>query len=295
MDLKALRHFVTVARRKSFVAAADELNLTQPAITRSVRALEQKVGLKLITRHRNGCTLTPAGEVLMHDAEAILLRSETLMHNMQSFASGKQGHFRFGITPLPAALLLPSLLATSMNEQPDLTLAVSLGSIHSLLDQLRGDQIGFFVCAQVRLLPDASLGMTRLFTLPLTWHARKGHPLARERNISLEMLAAYPFAGVRADLSTSNGGAPNTMLDIPLAIACDDYRTLLETVARCDAVCLGSTALLAAHPDLIDLDVAPEITQDSIDIVAVHRRGRGLSPLADILLRRLRHCYLGLG
>ena len=97
MDIRSLRHFATLVRRGSFVSAAEELHITQPALSRSIRALEADVGQKLIVRHRNGCVPSPAGEMLLYDAEGILERAAMMRHNLHAFAKGHLGHLRFGI------------------------------------------------------------------------------------------------------------------------------------------------------------------------------------------------------
>ena len=292
MDLRALRHFVTLTRRGSFVSAAEELNLTQPALSRSIRGLEQEIGLKLVERHRNGCVPTPAGELLLHDAAALLRRAATLQHNMRAYAKGDLGHLRFGAAPLPAILLVPPLLSDIAREQPGLTLGVALGSMASLLDQLRNDHIEFFLCAEARLPKEAALAATRLFTAPLSWLARADHPLAGRGDLTLTDLAHFPLASVRSDLSISRDGMPDTLLDLPVAIGCDDYSILLATVKHCDAVCLASSALLPDHPGLIELDVKEGVAARTVDIVAVNRRGREFSPLTGMMFERIRKIAL---
>ncbi|WP_150293977.1 LysR family transcriptional regulator [Sphingobium estronivorans] len=287
MEIRTLRHFVTLARRGSFIAAAEELNITQPALSRSIRGLEEEIGQKLIVRHRNGCVPSPAGALLLYDAEGILRRMAMVQHNLRAFAKGRLGHLRFGVAPLPAALFLSPLLSRVSKEQPDLTMGVSLGSMAALLEQLRGDHIEFFICAKSRLPRDGLLAMTKLCRIPLTWLARVGHPLARRKAVTWDMLSDYPIAGVHSDFSTPRESAADTMLDMPIAIACDDYQVLLSTVAHCDAVCLASSAMLPLQTGVVALNVV-EGPAKEIDIVAVSRRGREFSPAVTMLLQHIR-------
>ncbi|MCB2065321.1 MAG: LysR family transcriptional regulator [Erythrobacter sp.] len=287
MDLRALRHFATLVRQASFVDAARELNITQPALSRSIKGLEDELGSRLIERHRNGCTATAAGELLLRDADAILRRAAALKHNMRAYARGDLGHLRFGAAPLPAALLLPHLLATLSREEPGLTLGVALGSVGALAEQLRHDRIEFFLCAKARLPRDHTLQSTSLFEVPLAWLARAGHPLAEAKRIAIEDLLRFPQANVRSDASTAHEGEPDSIYDLPVAIACDDYGVLLETIRHCDAVCLATSALLAANPGLVALDVEQGGPPAQIEIMLVQRRGRDMSPMAQAVLQRI--------
>lgn len=291
MDLRALRHFVTLVRRGSFVAAADELNLTQPALSRSLRALEDELGLKLIERHRNGCVPTPAGELLLRDAAPILRQSAMLRHNLRAYAKGDLGHLRFGAAPLPATLIVPRLLSDMSREQPGLTLGVALGSMTSLLEQLHQDYIEFVLCAESRLPRDPALTVTPIFDIPLCWLARDDHPLAKRHNLTIDDLRHFPFACVRSAFSRAHEGAPDTLLDLPVAIGCDDYAILLATIRNCDAICLASSALLPANPGLVALEVQDDGIPKTIDVVAVGRHGREFSPLSRKILDRIRALY----
>ncbi|AZI35203.1 LysR family transcriptional regulator [Caenibius tardaugens] len=285
MDLRTLRHFVTLANRSSFVAAAQELNLTQPALSRSIKGLEGELGTQLVLRHRNGCSLTPAGEVLLQGAAAILRRSAALQHNMRAFGRGEMGHLRFGAAPLPAALFVPRLMSKIVHAQSGVTIRVALGSINSLLDQLRQDKIEFFICAETRLPRDPDLSLTKLFDVPVSCIVRKQHPLARKLQVSIGDMKNYPFACVVSDFTQGSDITPNTTLGLPVTIECDDYFILHSVIRDCDAVCLSSSALLDAQTDLLTLPVIG--IPHSNALVLVRHHGRQLSPLANAALAQI--------
>lgn len=288
MDLRSLRHFVTLAQEGSFVSAAEALHLTQPALSRSIAALEQEMGVKLIERHRKGCTPTPAGELLLRDAAAILRQASTLQHTMHSYAKGELGHLRFGAAPLPHALVLPQLLGDMLREHTGITLSAVSGSLTSLMQQLLHDHIEFFLCAEVRLVRDTMIRTTPLFQAKLAWLARADHPLAHQSALTAADLAAYPLACVRSDFNPMQDGTPDILLDVPVTLGFDDYTIALAALPRCDAICLSSRALLPAHPGLVALDLAEDEIATGVNIVAVSRRGRAPSPLMAIALERIR-------
>lgn len=287
MDLRGLRHFVTLAREGSFVSAAEALNLTQPALSRSIAALETEMGVKLVERHRKGCVPTPAGELLLRDAAAILRQAAALQHTMRIYAEGGLGHLRFGAAPLPAALILPRLLGDLMRESPGLTMAVTQVSLPLLMQQLLHDHIEFFLCAASRLLRDTMTTSTPLFDVPLSWVARAGHPLAAQTALIMSDLNAYPLACVRSDLGQPHDSAPDTLLDVPVTLGFDDYGIAHAALLHSDAICLSSRALADANPQLTTLDVAEGILPATITIVAVSRRDRSPSPMMALALKRI--------
>ncbi|WP_198350879.1 LysR family transcriptional regulator [Flavisphingomonas formosensis] len=295
MDLRALRHFATLARRQSFVAAAEELNLTQPALSRSIRTLEEELGLRLVERHRSGCSLTAAGALLMRDATAILAQAAALRHNMQAHARGDLGHIRFGAAPLPAALLLPDLLAAAARELPGLTLAAMVRGAVDLAAQLRRDAIEFFFCAEVQAPRDPMLERDALGEAPLAWLVRADHPLAGRGPVALDDLRAFPLASVGADFGVAQEGAPDMLLGMPVTIRCDDYAVLIATIARCDAVCLSSPALIGPGDRVRSLQVFDDGLPATTPFVLVRRVGRSLSRPAQSLLDHARTISAAMG
>lgn len=111
MELEArLRAFAALARRGSFSGAAEELYVSQPAISKHVAALEAEVGRPLVTRRREGSTLTPAGQMLAD----YLLRAEALLANARrGLAAGEDaetGTLSIAASGIPGTYLLPDLL-----------------------------------------------------------------------------------------------------------------------------------------------------------------------------------------
>jgi len=294
MDLRALRHFTVLARRLSFVAAAEELHLTQPALSRSIRALEEELGLRLIERHRSGCRLTPAGALLAHDAAALLAQAAAMRHNMRAHARGDLGHIRFGAAPLPASLLLPSLLAGSVAVLPGLTLAAMVGSASDLADRLRRDSIEFFICAEAQCPRDPALEREPLGDAPLAWLVRAGHPLLDRSPVRLDDLRSYPLASVGADFGVPRDGEPDMLLGMPVTIRCDDYAVLVATIARCEAVCLASPSLIRPGDPLAVLPVGDDGLPGRVRFALVRRIGRRPSPTAAMLMDHARVAAAGL-
>lgn len=98
MNITALRYFVQVAHSKSISKAAQELFITQPALSRLLQRLEAEIGVPLFERNRGKmiCELTEAGKQCLYDAERILVHANKIVSTAQMFANGEQGTLTVG-------------------------------------------------------------------------------------------------------------------------------------------------------------------------------------------------------
>jgi hypothetical protein len=113
VDLRKLRYFLAVAEELHFGRAAERLHIAQPVLSRQIRALEHELGTELFTRDRRSTVLTPAGEQLVHEAEALLANAAALLRRVR--AAG-EGVTRFTIGFMPGITLTP--VVRRLREQP---------------------------------------------------------------------------------------------------------------------------------------------------------------------------------
>ena len=97
MELRQLKHFLAVGEAGSITAAARNLRLTQPALSRQIKALEEELDTTLLERGAHSITLTPAGEVLVAEARKLIRYSETIIEKVKSTAAGEP--MRLGYAP----------------------------------------------------------------------------------------------------------------------------------------------------------------------------------------------------
>src|SRR3954467_15725181 len=98
LDLRRLRYFTAVATELSFVRAADRLHMTQPALSRQIRALEDDLGVSLLRRGPIGTALTRAGNQLLQDARPILAAAAAAQRRTR-LAGGERARFTVGSMP----------------------------------------------------------------------------------------------------------------------------------------------------------------------------------------------------
>lgn len=141
MELRHLRYFIVVARKRHFTQAAEELFIAQPALSQQIQALELELGVKLFERTSRQVRLTPAGEALLIRAKRILGEVEQAEAEMQSFAGLTRGRISLGLLQSLGAFRLPALLARFHAHYPGIEMILQEGVTEHLLEEVRGGQL----------------------------------------------------------------------------------------------------------------------------------------------------------
>src|SRR3954462_8961429 len=123
-DLWQLRYFVAVADHLHFGRAAAALHISQPPLSRAIRALEQRLGVALFARSRRRVELTAEGARFLEEARRILAQLERSVLELRGIASGEQGRLRIGFVSLADYGMLPGLLKGFKSARPGVTLAL---------------------------------------------------------------------------------------------------------------------------------------------------------------------------
>ena len=293
MDLKRWAHIVAVADQKSFVRAAEQMHLSQPALTRSIQAAEAELGLQLFDRGTSAVAATPAGEFVVARARQLVFNSRCLERDVELYRSRHLGDTAFGVGPFPAATFLSPLLTAMRREFPGINLRVEISNWQLLLKRLLEEDIEFLV-ADTRDLPsDPNLHVRALRREQGGFYVRAGHPLTARKSVTLQQLWSHGVlsvrlpADVRAVVSRLLGlGSP---AELSLALECDDVEVLKEVALACDSVLVAPHAAVAqeaAAGRLHVLDVA-DLPSQSSEMGVVTVRGRTPSPMAELIIGRL--------
>ena len=118
MDLRHLRAFVAIVDTGGFVRAATRVSLSQPALSRQVRALEAELGVRLFDRAGRRVRLTPEGEDLLERGRRLLVDAESLRERARALRSGRTGLLRVGATPQAMATMLAGFLPRYRRRHP---------------------------------------------------------------------------------------------------------------------------------------------------------------------------------
>ena len=119
MDLRQIRQFIAVAEELHFGRAAQRLNMTQPPLSMSIRALEESLGVQLFHRTRKSVSLTTAGAIWLDHARQVLTEAERLPAIARRAARGEIGELRLAFVSIASYSLLPKLVRRFRDAFPD--------------------------------------------------------------------------------------------------------------------------------------------------------------------------------
>ncbi|MBT9464096.1 LysR family transcriptional regulator [Hydrogenophaga sp.] len=259
MTLVQLRHFVVLADVGSFVQASAVLFLTQPALTRSIHALEEELGGALFDRLGRRISLTPFGDEVLARARRLVSDAEALKQAGQGLHAGLIGQLRVGLSSAPGALLSTPLMLHMAEHHPRLQVHISRGRTAVLLNALREQHLDAAIVDIRDMRPSAELKVSLAFELTAGFLVRPDHPMAlRSGPVSIEDVMAYPVASTPlsdevARILIARYG-PQANPDDMVTLRCDETMSIVEVARRSNAVLLTVHAVAA---DLVRLDVSP--------------------------------------
>ncbi len=291
-QLKAL---IQVAESGSIRAAARAMNLSQSALTKALRELEEDVGAELLTRSYKGIDFTPAGHALLVRARLAHATLDKAREEIRALRGGAGARIAVALTPLVAATVLPPILTEFRRTQPDATLSLEEGLLTQALPGLLEGRLDFAVAlANPRDLP-YEVTFEPLADVHAAPTGRHGHPLAGAQTWAELKDASWV-------LNLSDGSMGNHFvrwlgangIDTPKHIMpCASLTLMLELMRRTDYIGFGPTTLLSDPlfgAGLQQFSVTPLPPPMSLGILSL--RGVPLATsarvLAGLFARRLR-------
>lgn len=193
MELRQIRYFAAVARRRHFTAAAEAIGVAQPALSQQIRLLERELGVLLLDRTGRRVRLTPAGEAFLARAERVLAEVSSAQAEMAEFAGALRGRVVVGTLPSLAEHQLPRLVAAFHTRYPGLELVLREERTANLLALLGNGEVELALLHQPTATAEAALTLEPLFTEELVAVVAPGHPLAAHDTLPVAALRDEPF------------------------------------------------------------------------------------------------------
>ncbi len=189
LDLHLLQQFVALARTKNFTRAAEELHLSQSALSRAIQKLEEQLGQPLFERKPREVILTDVGEILNERAQQILKLTEDVFSELSE--AGRRSRIRLGAIPTIAPYFLPGLLSSFAKSNPDISVIVQEDTTENLIKRCSQGEIDLAILA----LPVIAkyLEVESLFDEELLLVAPVGHPLAVAKTVAIDAVESHPF------------------------------------------------------------------------------------------------------
>jgi DNA-binding transcriptional LysR family regulator len=194
MEIRSLDHFLSVVETGSLRSAAERIGLTQPALTKTIRRLEDGFGVTLFDRDSRGVTPTIYGEALSRHARDIHACMQAAVAEIGALRRGKTGIVRIGVGPSWQGAILPAAVGRLVRERPGIEVDIK-GGPEAYLKGLLKDGMADFVLAAVPATPEPEpeLEWRALLEDEYVVIADRNHPLADEPALSLEQILAYPW------------------------------------------------------------------------------------------------------
>ncbi|WP_326533617.1 LysR family transcriptional regulator [Pseudorhodoferax sp.] len=282
MTLVQLRHLIALADSGSFSKSAQAQHLTQPALSRSIRALEDELGMPLFDRIGRRTELTAFGREVLQRARQLVLEADALEDSGHRLRSGAGGTLRIGMGSGPGAMLMTPLLLHMATHHPAMRVVVSRAGTELLAQALRARSLDALVVDARSLRPATDLQVDTLHEMRGTFLCRPGHPLTRLRGgVGFAAVQRYPIAStplseeVMRSLVESYG--PQAHPERCVTLQCEEVSSLVDVARRTDTVLL---AIRAAAPDLVELPMKPRLDRTA-RFGLVTLRGRSEAPMLD--------------
>ncbi|WP_425258708.1 LysR family transcriptional regulator [Rubrivivax sp. RP6-9] len=275
MTLVQLRHLISLAQTGSFSQSAAALFLTQPALSRSIRALEDELGQPLFDRLGRRSELTPFGREAAQRARELVLAADDLRDAGRQAGEAQEGVLRVGMGSGPGAMLMTPLLLKMAQERPRLRVDIARAATELLVQALRERVLDALVVDARSLRPASDLQVQSLHDMRGAFLVRRGHPLAKRRGgPAFDDLLRYPIASTPlsdevARILVERYG-PRAHPDACVTLRCEELPSLVETARQSDTVLL---AIRAAAPDLVELRMQPALEASArFALVTLRRR-----------------------
>jgi LysR family hca operon transcriptional activator len=287
MELRHLRYFVAVAEEGSVTLAAQKrLHTAQPSLSRQIRALEEEVGVPLMTRGVRGVVLTAAGQVFLEHARLILAQTQIATETARKAASPPKPSLAVGVLVGHETDWLPRSTGLLRNELFSAEIKVSSGFSTTLAHDL---QRGALDVAFLRHEMDTDLAFKLVETEPLVAILPSDHPLASKHAVHARDFVGETFIGIseipRVLRGAVNGYLHQSGVEIVPHLEIDNFAMAISLVASTRGVALLPASINdVLPPSVVSRPLSGE--QPTVDLMVGYRRDND-SPILRVFLSRL--------
>lgn len=254
MDLRHLVTFCAVVDRGSFSAAAEDLGISQPAVSAQIRSLEERLGQRLLDRNGRRVLSTEAGQVLEAHARRMIALEAELERAMGEVGEQIAGRLQLGSSTGPGEVLLPRLLGMFGKAHPDVTVSLVVHDTQTICDRVLDGELELGIVGAAR--PHRGLEYAPFLRDELVVIVPPDHALASRGSIGLNELAGLPLlmqqrgSGVRAVLEEALRAAGIRLQDLDVTMELGLQQSVKAAVL--DGLGLTVISRLTVDPEVAD-------------------------------------------
>jgi DNA-binding transcriptional LysR family regulator len=287
MDLLLMRSLLAVVDAGAITEAADRLGVTQPALSRRVRQLEEHLGVVLLSRGRKGVSLTGAGEIVTAEARVLVERYDHLRAQVAAHQRLEGGTVRLGGGATAVSFVLPPAIAAFQTEHPGVRFQVKEAGSREVEEGVVSGRLELgLVTLPVHL---RELEVHPLVEDRIVLVCRRDHRLGRRRAVPVEQLAGLGVVGFEA------GSAIRQIIDASLREAGVEMNVVMElrsipAIVRMVAITgnLGFVSRMGVEAETEVRVLRVRGLEIKRRLAVIARRGAVLSPAAAAFATRLR-------
>lgn len=289
MNLSTLQTFIAVAEKKNLSLAAQEIHITQPAISKQLSVLESHFGTALVERRGRGVNLTPAGEIFYRHAREILEAMMRAEQDIRNISGEIRGRLVVWASTIPGHYILPRIIGTFKKEYPNVQTVLQIGDSKEVIRKLLEESAHV---GAVGVSPNNTrIEGIKFFSDELVVIAHPDHPLTRLGEIPIEKLSAEPLvwretgSGTRSVVEKylAQGGINVDKLDIALELGSTGaVVAAVEAGAGISIVSRWSIIKELALKKIVTMKIK-DLPMDR-DLYLVYPRRKNKSPLVDAFI-----------
>ncbi|HEY6487821.1 MAG: LysR family transcriptional regulator [Terracidiphilus sp.] len=288
-ELRHIRAFLKIAETRNFTRAANDLHVSQSALTVQVQQLEESLGVRLFDRNKRGVILTAAGKDVFGPLQRLFNDAQTIVEHARDLSSASTGFVSIAALPTVCAGPLPELVRSFLNDYPGIRVQISDVIAERVREAVLKREVDFGIGTLHGR--DAELRATPLFQDRLVVFTPPGHPLSEKRTVTLRETSAHGLimpgraSSVREAVEAI---AHRERLLLDIRYETNFMPTALAFVrANLGIAILPETAAGADTSDFIMIPLNNRFSNRQIELL--QRRDAPLSPASESLVRHLLH------
>ncbi|WP_058912505.1 LysR family transcriptional regulator [Entomohabitans teleogrylli] len=269
-ELQGIVAFVIVSELKCFTKAAEKLNISQPALTRRIKTLEENFGIVLFERSTRTVNLTPAGVKFLPDAQNLIATYEQSIMNVRGLSGQQNDLVTLSCIPTAAFYFLPEVISRFNVSYPNVRIKIREQSASDCMESVLNGDVDFGI--NMNNLTNPNVEFTPLVNEPFVLACRSDHVLAKQSLVSWNDLSSHKLIGVRRS-SGNRLLIENTLAECGVVPQWFYEVRHLSTSLGLVAAGLGIAALPSlalpkdAHPTLISRPLVEPVIRRTLGLI----------------------------
>ena len=291
-----IRAFVEVARQGSIRGASRAMNLSQPALTKSIKELEEGMAAQLFVRRSKGVALTECGESFYQHANLILEELRAAQDDIRQRQGLLGGQINIGMGASIARTLMPAVITRFHEQHPLVKVRIMEGQLVSMINELRQGELDFTINTYYQGPFDHEFTFEKLFEKPFAVFCREGHPAVGVKSINELLHYNWTMPTPRGSYYKQLEDVFKYRSQIPrIDVVCETFSSCISLVAQSDFLSilpqeLGCDPLLAHR--LVMLPIEEPLPKAAYYLI--QRRDSRQTPLTSSLITQFRRHARGI-